>query len=118
MAGQSNEEASPLLHLGALPPSPRNFPPYRQNGWLGAATRLLPPHAIPATESALGVRSRSALSSAQVLPEWTTATSPCDDFSGNGDYPLNFLSHLRGSVQVDTEAQNADLAFEVRNFLT
>src|SRR5882724_903869 len=56
------------------------------------------PWPIPAAESALGVRSRSALSSAQVFPEWTTSTSPCNDFSSNGDYPLNLLSHPRGSL--------------------
>jgi hypothetical protein len=38
------------------------------------------PLAIPAAEPALGLRSRSALSSAQVIPEWTTTTSPCHDF--------------------------------------
>ena len=56
------------------------------------------PRPIPATESALGLRSRIALSSAQVLPEWTTSTSPCNDSSSNGDYPLNFVSHSRGSL--------------------
>jgi hypothetical protein len=50
---------------------------------------------IPAAESALGLRPRIALSSAQVFPEWTTLASPCNDFSANGDYPLNFVSHSR-----------------------
>ena len=59
----------------------------------------LPPPAIPAAESALGLRPRSALSSAQVLPEWNTSTSPCNDISANGDNPLNSLSHPRGSPQ-------------------
>src|ERR1700722_9015813 len=36
---------------------------------------------------------------AQVLPGWTTSTSPCNTFSSNGDYPLNFVSHSRGSLQ-------------------
>ena len=35
----------------------------------------------------------------QVIPEWTTATSPCNTFSANGDNPLNFVSHPRGSLQ-------------------
>src|SRR5215813_14105245 len=55
---------------------------------------------IPAAESALRLRPRSALSSAQVLPEWTTPTPPCNDFSSDGDYPLNFVSHSRGSLQL------------------
>jgi hypothetical protein len=87
-----------VSHLGALPPNPRNFSPYRQNGWLGADAGCARSWPIPAAESALGMRSRSALSSAQVLPEWTTVTSPCNDFSSNGDYPLNFVSQLRGSL--------------------
>ncbi len=44
--------------------------------------------AIPAPESALGSRPRVALSSAQVLTEWTTITPPCNDFSANGITPL------------------------------
>jgi hypothetical protein len=56
------------------------------------------PRPIPAAESALGLRSRSALSSAQVLPEWTTSTSPCNNFLSNGDNPLNSLSHSKGSL--------------------
>src|SRR6266487_1666197 len=66
-----------------------------QNGWLWR--RPEPPPAIPAADSALGLRPRIALSSAQVLPEWITSTSPRKDFSSNGDYPLNFLSHWKGS---------------------
>jgi hypothetical protein len=49
-------------------------------------------------ESALGLRPRSALSSAQVLPEWILSTLPCNDFSANGANPLNSLSHSRGAV--------------------
>jgi len=58
------------------------------------------PPLIPAAESALGLRPRSALSSAQVFPEWITTTSPCNDLSANGDNPLNFVSHSRGSVHL------------------
>src|SRR5262245_37092373 len=68
-----------------------------QNGLSGR--RPEPPPAIPAAESALRLRPRIALSSAQLLPEWITSTSPRNDFSSNGDYPLNFLSHARGSLQ-------------------
>src|SRR5437763_8783978 len=54
--------------------------------------------AIPAAESTLGSHPCVALSSAQVLPEWTTTTSPCNDFSASGDNPLNFVSQPRGSL--------------------
>src|SRR6202163_2597356 len=85
------------LKLGALPPHPRDLSHSRQND--GARRQIARPPLIPAAESALGLRPRSALSSAQVLPEWITSTSPCNDLSTNGDYPLNSLSHSRGSVQ-------------------
>ena len=83
------------LPLGALPPNPRDLSHSGQND---LRRRLTPPPAIPAAESALRLRPRSALSSAQVLPEWTISTSPCNDFLSNGDYPLNFVSHSRGSL--------------------
>src|ERR1041385_1588633 len=35
-----------------------------------------------------GLRPRIALSSAQVLPGWTTSTPPCQNFSSDGDIPL------------------------------
>ena len=65
------------------------------------------PQPIPAAESALGLRSRSALSSAQVSPEWTTATLPCNDLSSDGDYPLNFVSQSRGSLQISMKERVA-----------
>src|SRR5450631_2890812 len=73
--------------------------------WLpgcGAANTAAP--AIPAAESTLGSHPCVALSSAQVLPEWITLTSSCNAFAANGVYPLNFLSHSRGSVQ-NTDAR-------------
>jgi len=82
---------------GQPPPNPWDLSHSRQND--GARRQIARPPLIPAAESALGLRPRSALSSAQVFPEWTTATSPCNDLSANGDYPLNFVSHARGSVQ-------------------
>ena len=36
----------------------------------------------------------------QVLPEWTTSTSPCNTFLARGDNPLNFLSQPRGSLHI------------------
>ena len=61
-----------------------------------------PPPAIPAAESALGLRPRRALSSAQLFSEWITSTPPCNRIAANGDYPLNCLSHDWGSLQVFT----------------
>src|ERR1700682_6044191 len=85
----------PSLDLGALPPNPRDFSPFGQNAW---RRQFVMPPLIPAAESTLGLRPRSALSSAQGHPEWLTSTSPCNHLSANGDYPLNFVSHSRGSV--------------------
>ena len=67
--------------------------------WLpgcGAAKSAAP--TIPAAESTLGSHPCVALSSAQVLPEWITITSSRNAFAANGDYPLNFVSHSRGSL--------------------
>jgi len=61
--------------------------------------RLQPPRATSATEAALGLRPRRALSSAQLAAEWSNSTSPYHDFSANGAYPLNSVSHFRGSLQ-------------------
>jgi hypothetical protein len=76
-----------ILSWGRCPQTPGIF---RFNArmdclWGAGFSRSRP---IPAAESALGVRSRSALSDAQVFPEWTTSTSPCNNFLSNGDNPL------------------------------
>jgi hypothetical protein len=34
----------------------------------------------------------------QVILRWTTSTSPCNHLSADGDNPLNFVSHSRGSL--------------------
>ena len=47
-----------------------------------------PPRATPATESALRLRPRRALSSARPTAEWTTTTAPHNKFSSNGASPL------------------------------
>ena len=41
------------------------------------------------------------LSSAQVLPEWINRNPAANAFASNGDNPLNFVSHSRGSVQLE-----------------
>jgi hypothetical protein len=88
-----------ILTWGRCPQTPGIFRFSARMGQWRKQIAPLPP--IPAAESALGVRSRSALSSAQVLPEWTTSTSPCNNFLSNGDNPLNSLSHSKGSLQPD-----------------
>src|SRR5947199_5891323 len=55
--------------------------------------------AIPAAESTLGSHPCVALSSAQVLPEWINCNLASNRFAANGDNPLNFVSHSRGSLQ-------------------
>ena len=54
--------------------------------------------AIPAAESTLGSHPCVALSSAQVLPEWINRNLARNAFASNGDNPLNFVSHSRGSL--------------------
>src|SRR5215470_17521979 len=108
MGASCNDVAALLLNLGALPPNPRDLPHYPPEWLVLGGTGYARPRAIPAPESALGLHLCVALSSAQVLPGWTTSTSPCNDFSANGDYPLNFVSHSKGSLhQPETEEQSA-----------
>src|ERR1700689_4479947 len=89
--------ACQLLNGGSAPATPgfNAIAPEWLPGY-GAAITAAP--AIPAAESALGSHPCVALSSAQVLPEWISLTSSCNSFSANGDYPLNFVSHSRGSL--------------------
>jgi hypothetical protein len=66
--------------------------------WLfyyGAATAA---PVIPAAESTLGFHPWRALSSAQVVPEWINHNLAGNASTANGDYPLNFVSHSRGSL--------------------
>src|SRR5271169_5734288 len=54
--------------------------------------------AVPAAESTLGSHPCVALSSAQVLSEWINRNLAANAFASNGDNPLNFVSHSRGSL--------------------
>jgi hypothetical protein len=56
--------------------------------------------AVPAAESTLGSHPCVALSSAQVLPEWINRNLAGHAFAANGDNPLNFVSHSRGSLHL------------------
>jgi hypothetical protein len=62
------------------------------------ATEAAP--AVPAAESTLGSHPCVALSSAQVLSEWINRSLAVNAFTANGDYPLNFVSHSRGSLHL------------------
>ena len=53
--------------------------------------------AFPVAESTLGSHPCVALSSAQVLPEWINHNLAGNRFAANGDNPLNFVSHSKGS---------------------
>ncbi len=65
--------------------------------------------AVPAAESTLGSHPCVALSSAQVLPEWSNRNLANNAFPANGDNPLNFVSHSRGSLQVLGSKREEDL---------
>src|SRR2546421_12105320 len=70
--------------------------------------------AIPAAESTLGSHPCVALSSAQVLPEWINRNLAHNAFPANGDYPLNFVSHSRGSLQLVGSPQHFARAILMR----
>src|SRR5215470_1518530 len=84
------------LHNGGSAPATPGFNAVAPE-WLACGAADAAP-AIPAAESALGLRPRSALSSAQVLPEWINHNPAANVFALNGDNPLNFVSRSRGSV--------------------
>src|SRR5450755_2540139 len=84
---------------GAPPLRPRDLAQLGQNG-CSSTGRLAAAPAVPAAESTLGSHPCVALSSAQVLPEWITRNLAGHAFAANGDNPLNFVSHSRGSLQV------------------
>src|SRR5438270_2775606 len=76
---------SAFLIRGAAPETPRFIAVAPESLHLGAASAT---PAIRASESALGSHLCVALSSAQVFPDWTSSTQPCNDFALNGHYPL------------------------------
>src|SRR5262252_7924998 len=90
----------PQITNGGSAPATPGFnavaPEWIVQGAAGAAP------AIPAAESTLGSHPCVALSSAQVLPEWINRNLAGNRFPANGDYPLNFVSHSRGSLQIAT----------------
>jgi hypothetical protein len=95
-----NYQSHRTSQYGGFAPATPGFTAFGPEWIFNGAASAAP--AIPAAESALGSHPCVALSSAQVLPEWTTATSPCNDSSANGDNPLNFVSHSRGSLRLSS----------------
>jgi len=87
-----------LAHLirGTPPETPRFIAVAPELFFFGA---VFTAPAIPAAESTLRSHLCGALPFAQLLSEWTTSTLPCNDFSLDGNYPLNLLSRPRGSLQ-------------------
>ena len=70
--------------------------------------------ATSAADTALGLRPRIALSSAQLSADWTKPQPLRNDSSLNGVYPLNFVSHRKGAVQLvnPTPYPRGSLAFQ------
>ena len=86
------------------------------NSFQGTGTTCPPPFR-PLSRS-LGLLPSIALSRpTQVLPEWTTSTSPCNDLSADGDYPLNFVSQSRGSLHHGSSPPTPpDMRVRIRRF--
>jgi hypothetical protein len=87
-----------ISHGGSAPATP-GFNAFAPECMPCGAAKTAAPF-IPAAESALGSHPCVALSSAQVFPEWVNPNLAVHTFSANGDNPLNFVSHSRGSLQV------------------
>jgi hypothetical protein len=90
---------SASLIRGAAPETPRFIAVAPESLCYIGADCTAP--AIPASGSTLRSHLCVALSSAQTFSEWKTSTQPCNDFSLNGRYPLNSLSHAKGSPQIE-----------------
>src|ERR1700684_32038 len=106
----------PLLNGGSAPATP-GFNAIAPE-WLPAhGAAITPAPAIPAAESALGSHPCVALSCAQVLPEWISLTSSCNSFPANGNYPLNFVSPSRGSLQTAADALVGFLGLDRAEFV-
>ena len=82
---------------GALPLLPRDLTQLRRNDSRLEQSEAAP--VIPATESTLGSHPCVALSSAQVLPEWSNRNLAVNASASDGINPLNFVSHAKGSLQ-------------------
>jgi hypothetical protein len=85
------------FYSGGSAPATRGFSAVAPE-WSHGKGRHQTAPSIPAAESTLGAHPCVALSSAQVPSEWNTQTLAANAISANGDYPLNFVSHYKGSL--------------------
>jgi hypothetical protein len=83
---------------GSAPATPGFIALWQEWGAEGHRSKWRP-SSFPAAESALRSHPCVALSSAQVLTEWIHQPSAVNACEANGEYPLNFVPHFRGSVQ-------------------
>jgi len=98
-------------------PSATPLPP----GWLPACVRAPGSVRRKCWTDSFRAHPSVALSSAQVLPEWTTSTPSCHDFSSDGDNPHNtttFLSithsvSLTRAMQASCQAEQISAAITV-----
>jgi hypothetical protein len=91
------------LTWGLCPQAPRicRFFSARMDHFAFQGTGGACPQPFRPLNRSLGLLPSRALSRPpQVIPGWTISTSPCNNFSANGDNPLNFVSHSRGSLHV------------------
>ena len=77
----------PIHDGGGSAPAPPGFTAVAPEWLLSYGAAVAAP-AIPAVESTLGFHPWRALSSAQVLPEWSNRNLAVDGFLSNGDNPL------------------------------
>ena len=77
----------PIHDGGGSAPAPPGFTAVAPEWLLSYGAAVAAP-AIPAAESTLGFHPWRALSSAQVLPEWSNRNLAVDGFLSNGDNPL------------------------------
>ena len=116
MEASHNEVAARLLAWGALPPNPWDLPLFlaRMDVFRfrrGTGTITCPP-AFPAAEPVARVASlRGPIPSGSGRPSINHAVRRLNEKASNGDYPLNFVSHLWGSPPTLPAFPTATLLF-------
>ena len=76
------------VNNGGFAPATPGFNAVAPEWLLGGGAANLAAPAIPAAESTLGSHPCVALSSAQVIPEWTKHNLVGNRFAANGDNPI------------------------------
>jgi hypothetical protein len=100
------------LTWGLCPQAPRicRFFSARMDHFAFQGTGGACPQPFRPLNRSLGLLPSRALSRPpQVIPGWTISTSPCNNFSANGDNPLNFVSHSRGSLQENQMSKGGEV---------